>query len=162
MTMTTHIGKMQLKNILRVLTSKNSTIWLTQIISKITTYCGFQNSRTPVPINIHEMLQIMITACASRRKVSTKPYSVISEANHSCSHFYLKPEAELSTTTLVKAWNCFQSAVITSDYQRFLSITSDFSWLPWLLDTAFMCWARIHNKKTVKASKNRENRSTSL
>jgi len=56
-----------------------------------------------VPINIHEMLQIMITACASRRKVSTKPYSVISEANHSCSHFYLKPEAELSTTTLVKA-----------------------------------------------------------
>ena len=56
-----------------------------------------------MPINIHEMLQIQ--------------YSVISEANHSCSHFYLKPEAELSTTTLVKAWNCFQSAVITNDYQ---------------------------------------------
>ena len=55
---------------------------------------------------------------------------MISQAKHSSGHFYLKPEAEFTTTNTFETQDCFQVygdyqwlPVISLDYQRFLLIT---------------------------------------
>ena len=73
-----------------------------------------QNYRSSVSQCHTNFFANVIARARLQRKVSTNRYSVISKADHSSSHFCLKPEAEFITMNSLEAEDCFQGC---GDYQ---------------------------------------------